>query len=103
MLFSYVSRDLLNTLAARDLEAFTELIGRFALALALATPVSVLFKFQRGRVSLLWREWMFGVLAGLYANERTFYRLEVARIRVRVRVRVRARLGVRVRVRVRLS
>ena len=77
VLFSYVSRDLLNTLAARDLEAFTELIGRFALALALATPVSVLFKFQRGRVSLLWREWMFGVLAGLYANERTFYRLEV--------------------------
>ena len=89
VLFSYVSRDLLNTLAARDLEAFTELIGRFALALALATPVSVwtgdpnptltltlslsltlllnltvtltltlqvLFKFQRGRVSLLWRE-----------------------------------------------
>ena len=37
----------------------------------------MLFKFQRGRVSVLWREWMFGVLAALYANERTFYRLEV--------------------------
>eukprot|EP00966_Prymnesium_polylepis_P080117 1856642-Prymnesium_polylepis.2 len=79
VLFSFVSRDLMNTLAARDLEEFTQLTVRFALALAAATPVAVLYKFQRGRVSLLWREWMFGVLAGLYANERTFYRLELMR------------------------
>ena len=31
----------------------------------------------RPTLPLTRREWMFGVLAGLYANERTFYRLEV--------------------------
>ena len=36
------------------------------MGLAVATPLTVLYKFQRQRLALSWREWMTGELAEQY-------------------------------------
>lgn len=63
VLFSYTSRDFWTALSSKDAEHFYELTARFAGALALATPVSVLYKYQRNRLTLSWREWCSARLA----------------------------------------
>ena len=75
--FSYVSRDFWSTLSAKDVEAFYGVAAQFAAALVVATPLTVLYKYQRRRLALFWREWMTQQLAAQYYSDSLFYRLEV--------------------------
>ena len=77
VLFSYTSRDFWTALSSRDADQFYMLTLRFAGALALATPVSVLYKYQRGRVAVSWREWMTTRLTEMYYDNEAYYRLEL--------------------------
>ena len=47
--FSYVGRDFYSALSAKDQALFLEKTANFAAGLAVATPLTVLYKFQRQR------------------------------------------------------
>ena len=50
---------------------------KFAAALVVATPLTVLYRYQRQRLSLLWREWMTTELAAQYYSDNNYYKLEL--------------------------
>jgi len=77
VLFSYTSRDFWTALSSKDADQFYALTLRFAGALAAATPVSVLYKYQRARLSVSWREWMTLRLTEMYTENEAYYRLEI--------------------------
>ena len=79
VIFSYVGRDFYSALSAKDQALFLEKTANFALGLAVATPLTVLYKFQRQRLALNWRQWMTAELAHQYYSEQAYYKLEVAR------------------------
>merc|ERR1719235_384098 len=58
VIFSFVGRDFYSALSSKDQALFLEKTGNFALGLAVATPLTVLYKFQRQRLALNWRQWM---------------------------------------------
>ena len=58
VIFSFVGRDFYSALSAKDQALFLEKTANFAVGLAVATPLTVLYKFQRQRLALNWREWM---------------------------------------------
>ena len=76
VVFSYVSRDFYSALSAKDQALFLEKTANFGVGLALATPISVLFRFQRQRLALNWRLWMTTELTRQYYADRTYYRIE---------------------------
>ena len=54
--FSYISRDYYNALNIRDEALFYEKIELFFVALVLAVPVSVYYRFSREKLAIYWRE-----------------------------------------------
>jgi putative ATP-binding cassette transporter len=82
VLFSFVSRDFYSTLGAKDLELFQQVTVRFAAAAAAAVPLVVLYKFQRARLALKWREWMTTELTNVYYSDRAYYKLELERQKI---------------------
>ena len=75
--FSYTGRDFYSALSAKDQPLFLEKTAAFAIGLAVATPVTVLFRFQRRRLSLNWRTWMTTELARQYYTDQTYYKIEL--------------------------
>jgi ABC-type uncharacterized transport system fused permease/ATPase subunit len=53
VIFSFVSRDFYSALSAKDQALFLAKTANFAVGLAVATPLAVLFKFQRQRLAYL--------------------------------------------------
>lgn len=76
VLFSYVSRDFYNALNARDEAMFYEKIELFFLALVIAVPVSVYYRFLREKLSVYWREALTSKVLEKYYSNRTFYVME---------------------------
>ena len=54
--FSFVGRDFYDALEVKNQALFLEKTANFAACLAVATPVTVLFKFQLQRLALNWRQ-----------------------------------------------
>jgi len=79
VIFSFVGRDFYSALSAKDQALFLEKTAQFAAGLAVATPLTVLYKFQRQRLALNWREWMTTELTRQYYSDRAFYKLEIDR------------------------
>ena len=79
VIFSFVGRDFYSALSAKDLAVFQEKTANYAVGLAVATPLTVLYKFQRQRLALSWRQWMTGELAKQYYQDRAYYRVELDR------------------------
>mmetsp|Transcript_34064 Transcript_34064/g.105406 ORF Transcript_34064/g.105406 Transcript_34064/m.105406 type:complete len:644 (-) Transcript_34064:12-1943(-) len=77
VIFSYVGRDFYSALSAKDLGVFQEKTLAYAVGLAVATPLTVLYKFQRQRLALSWRAWMTAELARQYYEDRAYYRVEL--------------------------
>ena len=75
--FSYVGRDFYSALSAKDQALFLEKTANFALGLAVATPLTVLYKFQRQRLALNWRLWMTTELARQYYSDQAYYKIEI--------------------------
>jgi len=74
--FSYISRDFYNALNARDEPVFYEKIQLFFVALLIAVPVSVFYRFLREKLSLYWREALTNRVLDKYYANRTFYVME---------------------------
>ena len=75
--FSFVGRDFYDALELKSQPLFLEKTAAFAACLAVATPVTALFKFQLGRLALNWRRWMTGELTRQYYADRAYYALEI--------------------------
>lgn len=74
--FSYVGKDFWNALNSKDTEQFYIMLWRYAAALLVGSPVSVLYTFQRERLAISWREWMTDRCLQLYSSNRVYYNLE---------------------------
>ena len=79
VIFSFVGRDFYSALSAKDQALFLEKTANFAVGLAVATPLTVLYKFQRQRLALNWREWMTTELARQYYADQAYYKIEIDR------------------------
>ena len=79
VIFSFVGRDFYSALSAKDQALFLEKTAQFAAGLAFATPLTVLYKFQRQRLALNWREWMTTELARQYYTDTAYYKIEMDR------------------------
>lgn len=77
--FSYISRDFYSALNARDEAVFYEKIELFFVALVIAVPISVYYRFLREKLSLYWREALTRRVLDLYYADRTFYIIETLR------------------------
>ena len=77
VVFSFVGRDFYSALSAKDRALFIEKTANFAVGLAVATPLTVLFRFQRSRLALNWRAWMTTELARQYYTDKTYYQIEM--------------------------
>lgn len=77
VLFSFVGRDFWTALSAKDTVHFYELMAKYAAALAIGTPISVQYKFQRANLALAWRAWMTERLTALYLAERNYYEIDI--------------------------
>merc|ERR1740117_397313 len=69
VIFSFVGRDFYSALSAKDQALFFEKTANYAVGLAVATPLTVLYKFQRQRLALNWREWM--------TTDQAYYKIEI--------------------------
>jgi ABC-type uncharacterized transport system fused permease/ATPase subunit len=76
VVFSYVGKDFWNALNSKDQEEFYKMMFKYAGALLVGSPVSVLYAFQRERLAVAWREWMTDRTLQLYSQNRVYYSLE---------------------------
>lgn len=76
VLFNFLGRDFFNALSAKDQAKFTEMLGKWLVALSAGIPVFVLRDYYQSRLSLDWRAWMTEKFTDEYFEERTFYRVQ---------------------------
>mmetsp|Transcript_28177 Transcript_28177/g.42985 ORF Transcript_28177/g.42985 Transcript_28177/m.42985 type:complete len:716 (-) Transcript_28177:1931-4078(-) len=74
--FSYLGKDFWNALSAKDADQFYFMLTKFGAALVVGAPAAVLYRFQRERLSVSWREWMTDRTLELYSQSRVYYSLE---------------------------
>ena len=74
--FSYVGKDFWNALSSKDAANFYPMLTKYAAALIVGMPVSVLYRFQRERLAVAWREWLTDRTLQLYSSNRVYYALE---------------------------
>lgn len=74
--FSYLGKDFWNALSAKDPDQFYFMLTKFGAALIVGAPAAVLYRFQRERLSVNWREWMTDRTLELYSQSRVYYSLE---------------------------
>jgi vitamin B12/bleomycin/antimicrobial peptide transport system ATP-binding/permease protein len=79
VVFSFVSRDFYNALNARNEALFYEKVEYFFLAILVAIPVSVYYRFLREKLSLYWREALTSKMLDKYYADRTYYVIEMMR------------------------
>jgi vitamin B12/bleomycin/antimicrobial peptide transport system ATP-binding/permease protein len=56
--FSYVSRDVMNSLQAKDAARFHHLLMLFALWIVMFVPIAAFYPYLSGLLSIDWRDWM---------------------------------------------
>ena len=56
-IFSYVSRDLMNALQAKDAARFHHLLMLFVLWIILFVPIAAIYPYLTGLLGIDWREW----------------------------------------------
>ena len=74
--FSYVGKDFWNALNSKDTAEFYPMLAKYAAALVIGMPVSVLYRFQRESLANAWREWLTDRTFQLYQSNRVYYALE---------------------------
>jgi putative ATP-binding cassette transporter len=75
VLISYAGRNFITSLAQRDSIGFYRHLWVYLATLAVAIPIGVFYRYTAERLSLLWREWMTGVLVKRYFFNHAYYRL----------------------------
>lgn len=76
VIFSYLARDYWSALSDREEDQFYRIVRNFCIALVILAPLNVLYRYQRERLALQWREWMTERMLKLYATNRVYYSLE---------------------------
>ncbi|KAG7365527.1 ABC transporter ATP-binding protein [Nitzschia inconspicua] len=79
VLFSYLGKDFWNALSAKNTVEFYNVLGKYVGALLVGAPIVTMYKFQRERVAIHWREWMTDRTLQLYEENRVYYALERGR------------------------
>ena len=76
VVFSYLARDFWTALADKKVDEFYEIMRNFLVALLILAPINVLYRFQRQKLAIHWREWMTNRVWQLYTSNRVYYALE---------------------------
>jgi vitamin B12/bleomycin/antimicrobial peptide transport system ATP-binding/permease protein len=79
VVFSYLGKDFWNALSAKNTVEFYDVLSKYVGALLVGAPIVTLYKFQRERLSIHWREWMTERTLQLYEDNRVYYALERGR------------------------
>lgn len=79
VLFSYLGKDFWNALSAKNTVEFYNVLSKYVGALLLGAPIVTMYKFQRERLAIHWREWMTDRTLQLYEENRVYYALERSR------------------------
>jgi vitamin B12/bleomycin/antimicrobial peptide transport system ATP-binding/permease protein len=74
-IFSYVSRDLMNTLQVKDAARFYHLLLLFGLWIVLFVPIAAFYPYITGLLAIDWREWMTESLVGGMLRRNALYRI----------------------------
>jgi putative ATP-binding cassette transporter len=77
--FSYLGKDFWNALSAKNDVEFYNVLYKYVGALLLGAPVVTLYRFQKERLAIHWREWMTDRTLQLYQDNRVYYALERGR------------------------
>ena len=80
VVFSYLGKDFWNALSAKNVEEFYTVLSKYVGALLVGAPIVTLYKYQREKLSIHWREWMTDRTLQLYEQNRIYYILERSRI-----------------------
>ena len=76
VVFSYLGKDFWNALSAKNTAEFYSVLSKYVGALLVGAPIVTLYKYQRERLSIHWREWMTSRTLQLYEYNRVYYVLE---------------------------
>ncbi len=72
VLNSYVGRDFMSSIEARDMAGFRHFAWLYLGVFAASTVVAVFFRFAEERLALLWREWQTQRVAKAYLDRHTY-------------------------------
>ncbi|MEI6414391.1 MAG: SbmA/BacA-like family transporter [Pseudomonadota bacterium] len=78
VLNSYVGRDFMTAIEARDMPNFVRMAVIYVLVFGLSTVMAVFYRFTEERLGLLWRAWLTRRLVHSYLTDHTYYRLKIA-------------------------
>ena len=72
-ILSYVSRDLMNSLQARDAARFHHLLMLFAMWIVLFVPIAAIYPYLTGLLGIDWRDWMTETFVRRMLRHNTLY------------------------------
>lgn len=75
---SYAGRDFMTAITERNSPAYTKALLVYVIALSLAVPLGVYYRFAEERLALTWREWLTNRIGRRYFNNRAYYRIRSA-------------------------
>jgi putative ATP-binding cassette transporter len=77
--FSYIGKDFWNALSAKNADEFYKVLTQYLGALLVGAPIVTLYRYQRERLAIHWREWMTERTLQLYEENRVYYAIERGR------------------------
>ena len=78
VLMSYVSRDVVTSLAQRDRAGWVRGLWKFIGVCCLSLPIGIFYTYSRERLSLTWRRWLTQILIKRYFFNRAYYRIRIS-------------------------
>ena len=75
---SYAGRDFTTAITERNSPAYLKALLVYVIALAVAVPLGVYYRYAEERLALAWREWLTARLERRYFNNRSYYRIRSA-------------------------
>lgn len=73
---SYVGRNLMTAIVARDTKSFVSMVLAWVAVFAFLTFAAVVVRFVEERLALLWRDWLTRSLVGQYLHGNAYLRLK---------------------------
>ena len=74
-IFSYLQRDLFNTLQAKNAGRFSHVLMLFGLGIALFVPIAAIYPYVTGLLSIDWREWLTETFVARMLNHNALYHI----------------------------
>jgi len=75
---SYVGRDFMTAVEARDARGFLRYAAAYAFVFAASTVIQVFARFAEQRLDLLWRRWLTNLSVQSYLFDHVYYRLHAS-------------------------